>query len=60
MENKTVETEQTEKKLELPEINMISEWFSSDQVDRIERLREATHNSGAYKVYEVYNSKGAL
>lgn len=60
MESEAIETKQTGKKLVLPEISMISEWFSTDQVDRIERLREATHNSGAYKVYEVYNSKGAL
>lgn len=60
MESKALKNEGTAKKLDLPEINMISEWFASDQVDRIDRLRVATQNAGPYKVYEVYNSKGSL
>jgi len=52
---------QSNKSLELPSISTISEWFSADHKERINRLRAATKPTlGPYMVYEVYNSKGSL
>ena len=60
MRSQMLEVGHLNSKLELPDISMLSEWFTDDQSNRIDRLRAATLNAGPYSVYDVYNSKGSL
>lgn len=47
-------------KLDLPNQNTITEWFSNDQSENLKKIFCSAQGYSSYSVYEVYNSKGAL
>ena len=47
-------------KLALPGVDVISDWFSDDHLERLEKIHGSGQDYSSYSVYEVYNSKGAL
>lgn len=45
----------------LPEADIISDWFSQDQLDRLKKIHGSDLSYSKYSVYERYkDSKGAL